>query len=334
MEKNLLGGRNYRGMKAVVLAGGYATRLWPITKHRPKMLLPIGETTVIDRIFTDLESDDRVEEVYVSTNERFAPDFEAFLADRAYEKPVVSVEETTAEDEKFGVIGALAQLIDRERIDDDLFVVAGDNLIGFDLSAFLDYFDATGSPVLAAYDVGTRERAKSYGLVELDGEQVVDFQEKPDDPKSTLVSIACYAFPRDSIRFEEYLSGDNNPDEPGWFVEWLQSREAVYAYAFDDVWFDIGTPKSYLDAVAWALDGENVIAEGATVERTELGRNVHVMAGATVVDSDLDETIVFPEATIDDCWIRESIIDKGTHIGGLDLAGALIGAHTRIPNGV
>ncbi|MFW6376839.1 MAG: nucleotidyltransferase family protein, partial [archaeon] len=100
-------------MKAVVLAGGYATRLWPITKHRPKMFLPIGETTVIDRIFSDLEADDRIDEVYVSTNDRFAEDFEDYLAASDFEKPTLSVEDTTHEDEKFGVVGALAQLVDR-----------------------------------------------------------------------------------------------------------------------------------------------------------------------------------------------------------------------------
>ena len=125
-------------MKAVVLAGGYATRMWPITKHRPKMFLPVGESTVIDRIFAELEADDRIEEVYVSTNERFAPDFEAHLAESEFEKPRLSVEETSEEDEKFGVVGALAQLVDRVGVDDDLLVIAGDNLISFDVADFLD----------------------------------------------------------------------------------------------------------------------------------------------------------------------------------------------------
>ena len=117
-------------MKAVVLAGGYATRLWPVTKHRPKMFLPVGETTVIDRILGELERDDRIDEVYVSTNERFAADFEAHLEANDYGKAQLSVEDTTEEDEKFGVIGALAQLVDREDVDgEDLLVIAGDNLL-------------------------------------------------------------------------------------------------------------------------------------------------------------------------------------------------------------
>lgn len=319
-------------MKAVVLAGGYATRLWPITKHRPKMLLPIGETTVIDRIFRALEADERIEEVYVSTNEAFADTFHAHIRESEFEKPALSIEETSEEAEKFGVVGALAQLVEREEINDDLLVVAGDNLIGFDLSAFIDFFETAETATLAAYDVGDRERAKSYGLVELDGDRVVDFQEKPDDPNSTLVSIACYAFPRESVRFEEYLEEDNNPDEPGWFLQWLQAREIVRAFTFDEAWFDIGTPQSYLDAIAWHLDGDSVIAESATVERSTIGSNVHVMAGANIVDSTLDRSIVFENATVDGCEVHGTIIDEGTRIENIDLAGALIGAHTQLSN--
>ncbi|MFB6140236.1 MAG: sugar phosphate nucleotidyltransferase [Halosimplex sp.] len=321
-------------MDAVVLAGGYATRLWPITRHRPKMMLPVGETTVIDRVLTELEGDDRIEDVYISTNERFAPDFEAHLAERDYEKPQLSVEDTTGEDEKFGVVGALAQLVDREGIDgEDLFVIAGDNLISFDLSDFLDSYEDNGATTLAAYDVGSLEKARSYGLVTLDGDRVVDFQEKPDDPESTLVSIACYVFPADQVRFGEYLEDGNNPDEPGWFLQWLVDTDEVYAYTFDEAWFDIGTPESYLTAVAYHLDGGTQVADSATVEGTELGENVHVLDGAEVVDSRLDNSIVFPGAELRDCDIRESIIDRETRLENLDLAGALIGAHTTITNG-
>ncbi|WP_435345169.1 sugar phosphate nucleotidyltransferase [Haloarchaeobius sp. HRN-SO-5] len=321
-------------MKAVVLAGGYATRLWPITKHRPKMFLPVGDSTVIDQIFGELERDDRIDEVFVSTNERFADEFETHLEASEFEKPRLSVEETTEEDEKFGVIGALAQLVDREGVDEDLLVIAGDNLISFDVSAFVDFFEARDAPTIAAYDVGSKELAKSYGLVELDGDRVVDFQEKPDDPNSTLVSIACYGFTAESVGLlEEYLAGDNNPDEPGWFVQWLQDRRPTYAFTFEGAWFDIGTPASYLDAVAWYLGGENHVAESATLENATLGENVHVMADAELVDTHVDNSVIFPEATIVESDIRNSIIDEKTHLDNLDLAGALIGAHTQISNG-
>ncbi|MFC6729774.1 NDP-sugar synthase [Natronoarchaeum mannanilyticum] len=321
-------------MKAIVLAGGYATRLWPITKNRPKMFLPIGDTTVIDRIFADLEDDDRISEVFVSTNERFAEDFREHLAESPFEKPTLTIEETVAEDEKFGVVGALAQLVDRENVEEDTVVIAGDNLISFDVSEFVDFFEEKGSPVLAAYDVGSREKAKSYGLVDIDGDEVVDFQEKPDDPNSTLVSIACYGFPADALDLlEEYLDSGNNPDEPGWFIQWLQDRRSVHAFTFEEAWFDIGTPESYLEAIAWYLGGDNHVAETATIENSRLGTNVHVMPDAEVLDSDLDQSIVFPDATLRDCDIRSSIIDRETDLDGLNLQGALIGAHTQISNG-
>ena len=318
-------------MKAVVLAGGYATRLWPITKQRPKMFLPIGETTVIDRIFADLEADERVDTVYVSTNERFADDFRDHLAESEFEKPQLSVEDTSEEDEKFGVVGALAQLVEREEVDDDLVVIAGDNLISFDVDEFVDFFEEKGSSCLAAYDVGSRELAKAYGLVELDGDRVVEFQEKPEDPNSTLVSIACYAFTEETLPLlEQYLEDGNNPDEPGWFLQWLQSRKPVYAYVFEEAWFDIGTPESYLEAVAWYLGGDSRIADSATLENTTIGENVHVMDGAEVTDANLESAIIFPEATIRGGDVRDSIIDEGTHIENMNLAGALIGAHTQI----
>ncbi|MFW5965231.1 MAG: sugar phosphate nucleotidyltransferase [Halodesulfurarchaeum sp.] len=318
-------------MDAVVLAGGYATRLWPITKHRPKMFLPIGEGTVVDRIFGELEAEDRVETVYVSTNERFVDDFRTHLSGTDYEKPVLSVEETTEEDEKFGVIGALAQLVEREAVDDDLLVLAGDNLISFGVDEFVDFFEARSAPTIAAYDVGSRERAKSYGLVELDGTRVVDFQEKPDQPQSTLVSIATYAFPAETLPLlETYLAGDNNPDEPGWFIQWLQARQSVHAFTFDGAWFDIGTPESYLDAVRWALQGSTVVAEDATVENSTLGSNVHVMDGAVIEDSSIESSVVFSNATIRNCEVRDSIIDEQTRLENIAFSSALVGAHTEI----
>lgn len=318
-------------MDAIVLAGGYATRLWPITKHRPKMFLPIGEDTVIDQVFAGLEADDRIDDVYVSTNERFAEEFTDHIEGSRFEKPRVSVEDTSEEDEKFGVIGALAQLADREGLDDDTLVIAGDNLISFDVSEFIDFFREKDDPVLAAYDVGSRAKAGSYGLIELDGERVIDFQEKPDDPKSTLVSIACYGFPARTLsQLSEYLEDGNNPDEPGWFIQWLVDREDVYGFTFDEAWFDIGTPESYLDAVEWYLGGDSYIHPDATVEDCEIGENVHVMADAHLEGVTLDRSVIFPDVTVKNCELRGTIIDNDTHIEEVALADAVIGAHTQI----
>jgi glucose-1-phosphate thymidylyltransferase len=294
------------------------------------MLLPVGESTVIDRILSDLEADDRIERVYLSTNERFAPAFEDHLAEHDYEKATLSIEDTSAETEKFGVVGALGQLVEREGVDDDLLVVAGDNLMGFSMGDFLDFYEEKAAPSIAAYDVGSLEKAKSYGLVALDDDRVVDFQEKPEEPKSTLVSIACYAFPADAVRFREYLSGDNNPDEPGWYIQWLQSEEGVFAYSFEEPWFDIGTPDAYLEAVAWALDDETIVAADATVEDCDLGENVHVMPGAELSGVALSNSIVFHDAVIEDSDLVDSIVDEHAEVTGKTLTHSLVGSYSRL----
>jgi glucose-1-phosphate thymidylyltransferase len=113
----------------------------------------------------------------------------------------------------------------------------------------------------------------------------------------------------------------------------MQSRRPIHAFTFDGAWFDIGTPESYLEAVAWELDGGNLVAESATVEGSEIRENVHVLPDAEVLDSTVEASVIFPEATVEDSELRQSIIDKDTHVENLDLAGALIGAHTTITNG-
>jgi len=318
-------------MHAIVLAGGYATRLWPVTRNRPKMFLPIGQRTIVDRVLAQLEGDDRIDDVYVSTNERFAEDFRTHLEEQSYDKPTLSVEDTTEEDEKFGVIGALDQLVEREGLDQDTVVIAGDNLISFDVSEFIDFFERKESPTLAAYDVGSKEKASSYGLVDLDGDEVVDFQEKPDNPPSTLVSIACYAFPAETLGLlGEYLESGNNPDEPGWFIQWLQNRETVSAFTFDGAWFDVGTPQGYLDAVSWYLGGGTFIHESAELRDVELGQNVHIMADVELQNVSIKNAVVFPETELSDTQVKDSIIDRDASIEGIPLDSALISAHSTL----
>jgi len=320
-------------MDAVVLAGGYATRLWPITRHRAKPLLPVAGEPIVDRILRPLEDETSVETVYVSTNERFEDDFREHLDVRGYEKTELVVEPTREEDEKLGTVGALAELVERVEMDDDLLVVAGDNLFSFELSEFVGFFEERATPCIASYDIGSREEASSYGLVELDGDRVVGFEEKPDEPESTLISIACYAYPADTLgRLDEYLADEGNPDAPGYFVEWLHECENVGAFTFDGAWFDVGTRDSYLDANAYLLDGA-LVEDGTSVEGTEVGENVYVMEGATVEDSVLENTVVFDDATLKDCTLRDSVVDSETHLENIDLSSALVGAHTKL-NGI
>ena len=127
----------------------------------------------------------------------------------------------------------------------------------------------------------------------------MNFQEKSVNPKSTLVSIACYGFPAEGLPlFEEYLSDGNNPDEPGWFMQWLQSRGNVFAYSIGGAWFDIGAVEGCLDAVEWALDGESMIAESAIVDNCTVDGSVQMLSDAKVSDTTLLRTVVFPDSQI------------------------------------
>ncbi len=318
-------------MDAIVLAGGYATRLWPITLDRPKMFLPLGEETIIDPIFESLEADERVDDVYISTNERFADEFETYLTESGYEKPTLSIEETTDEDEKFGVISALAQLVERENLSDDTIIVAGDNYLSFGVNDFIDSFRDHDAPMIAAYDVGSREKATSYGVIDVDDDQVVGFTEKPDNPSSSLVSIACYGFPAESIDLlETYLEEGNNPDEPGWFIQWLHERTATYAFTFDGAWFDIGTADSYLDAIEFMLDGEPYVADSATTENVTLDAGVQILEDATVQNADLSRTVVFPKASVTDCTLSETLVDRHASVSGVSLTESTVGAYSTL----
>jgi glucose-1-phosphate thymidylyltransferase len=138
-------------------------------------------------------------------------------------------------------------------------------------------------------------------------------------------------FPQETLpSFDTYLANDNNPDEPGWFVQWLQQRQGVDAFTFDGAWYDIGTADSYLDAVGYALDGETLVDDDATVTDSQFGENVHVMAGATVENATLSNTVVFPDATVRDATLSRSVVDTEASAVGVELSDSLLGQHTEV----
>jgi len=296
------------------------------------MFLPVGENTVIDgssRISGLMTASTRCSSRRTSASPTRSPT----ISPIARSKPTLSVGETVEEDEVRRRRGArpAGRARERRRRSHRRRRRQHDQLRSERLRRLLR---GKGNADAGRLRRGDRERAKSYGLVDLDGDEVIDFQEKPDDPKTTLVSIACYAFPAETLPdLSTYLEDGNNPDEPGWFLQWLQKRGAVHAYTFDGAWFDIGTADSYLDAVEYALDGGTLVADDAIVENSDLGDVVHVMSGATVTDSTLERAVVFPNVTITDSEIRNSVIDEGATLEGVDLSGALIGSHTSITEG-
>jgi glucose-1-phosphate thymidylyltransferase len=230
-------------MKALILAAGYATRLRPLTDAIPKQLLPVGGRPMVDLILDKIRETDAAE-VHLVTNARFAGDF-----GRWAQRNDVHVHDdgTTTNEDRLGAIGDI-QFVG---LDDDLLVIAGDNLFDFSLAEFVRFWLARpGSSCLAVHDVRDRELATQYGIVETDDSgRVVAFVEKPDDPPSTLAATATYLFARAHVRLvDEYLAAGNPPDQPGNFVGWLQAREPVYAYRFEGGWWDIGDRTQLLAA--------------------------------------------------------------------------------------
>ncbi|HVV59729.1 MAG TPA: nucleotidyltransferase family protein [Gaiellaceae bacterium] len=237
-------------MKAVVLAAGYATRLRPLTDTWAKELLPVGGRPILDWIVDAIEGVDEIDGIHVVTNARKAPAFHQWAEGRPG-AATVHDDGTTSNDDRLGAIGDLRFAIAEAGIVDDLLVIAGDNLFDFSLQAFVDAWRAHGvASAVAVRDVGLRELAARYGIVELapDG-RVVDFVEKPQDPPSTLAATATYLFHRAHVPLvERYLADGNAPDQPGRFVAWLQQREPVYAWCFEESWYDVGDHAQLLAA--------------------------------------------------------------------------------------
>ncbi|WP_414838156.1 sugar phosphate nucleotidyltransferase [Candidatus Nanosalina sp. VS9-1] len=321
-------------MKAIILAGGHATRLWPVTKHRAKPLLPLGEKPIIEYILDDLEGE--VDEVIISTNDKFAPDFDEYVEASDFEDVRVVSEDQDNEHDKPGTIGAIINLIESEGLSDDLVIVGGDNYQSFDGADFIEFVKEKDAPANVVYDVESEEMASQFGIVDVDDDRIVGFKEKPDVPPSTLASIAWYFFPEEDLdlfdRYEEHFAETDIPedqylDEPGRLIEWAHEEREMYAYSFDGEWFDVGTPQGYLNAVASITDDK--IVEG-TVKDSEVDDDSIVMEGAEVKNSKVKKSIVFPNAKIIDSEVRNSILDQHAKIKDVNLNDALIGEHTQL----
>lgn len=231
-------------MKAIILAGGYATRLRPLTDDLSKCLLPVGGRPMVDWILDRIEGVREVDGVHVVTNDRFAPDFERWAAGKRGVQ--VHNDGTRTNEDRLGAVGDIAFTVDRAGIDDDLLVIAGDNLFEYDLQEMVDFWrakteDAVGSAV-AVRDVEDLRLAAQYGVVEVDGDdRIVSFVEKPQHPTSTLCATATYLYHREHLPLiGRYIEEGNPPDQSGSFAEWLQAREPVYAFWFTGAWLDIG----------------------------------------------------------------------------------------------
>ena len=238
-------------MKGIILAGGYATRLYPLTRDRPKHLLEVGGRTILDLLLERLPLSG-LDAVYVVTNAKFAERFREWA--ESYPADVVVLDDgTTTEEDRLGAIGDLQLAIESEGLNDDLIVAAGDNIFTERLDGFARFGQEREAAAIAVYDVGDLEAMKRLSSIDVDADwRLVSFEEKPENPQSTLAGIALYFYPRTILPLVgTYLAEGNNPDQPGRLVAWLYQRTPVYAWRVPGRWFDIGTPESLAEAEAF-----------------------------------------------------------------------------------
>ncbi|MGQ9719211.1 MAG: nucleotidyltransferase family protein [Nitrososphaerales archaeon] len=216
-------------LTAIILAGGYARRLHPLTRDRPKPLLPIAKKTIIEYIVEKLIKH-VIEHIILSTNLRFESSFREWLATTNHQNIEIALNRSRSEEEKPGAVKALAEIT--SKIHSGCLIVAGDNLFTDDLEGIINLYKKKLSPIVALYDMKRPDLAKHYATVLLDQEgKIVDFEEKPSKPKTTLIGACIYILPERILpRLEEYVKKDLGKDQPGRFIEWLHRQEPVYGY--------------------------------------------------------------------------------------------------------
>lgn len=238
-------------MECILLAAGYATRLYPLTENKPKALLELGSKTILDMVAEKIEKVEDINHIYIVTNHRFAGQFSDWAKEYKGTKKVEVLDDgTTSNDNRLGAIGDIEFVIRQKNIDDELFVLASDNIFDFELTDMMDLFRSKDGDVIAAHYIEDKNVLKAMGVVKLEeGGKVTEFVEKPAEPQSNYGALPFYIYRKSTVpMIDKYLKDGNNPDAPGYFVGWLVDRADVYAYQFDVMAIDIGTPESYYEA--------------------------------------------------------------------------------------
>lgn len=230
-------------MKCILLCAGYATRLFPLTENFPKALLEIGGRPLLDYTLDEVNSIDKIDEIYLVTNKKYAPHFKAWADSKNNSKKITIFDDgTTTNENRLGAIGDIKFVIDQAKLDDDMLVIAGDNLFTFKLNDFVKFQEERGGSAVCVKEE-TYEKLKGLGVVQVNDEMtIIGFEEKPAEPKSTLAAYAEYIYPRETLpTFDRYIAEGNNIDAPGRFVSYLYDKEQVSAFKFEGECYDVGT---------------------------------------------------------------------------------------------
>lgn len=227
-------------MKALILASGFGTRLYPLTLTKAKALLEYKGKAILSHVVDKIPQD---LDILVNVNKKFEADFRRWQSsiDRAV---TLWVEPVLTEEQALGAVSSLDYWIRHKKIDDDLLVIASDNYFEFDLRRFISAYDG-GNTLVAVYDIGDRSKANQYGVVRLDGSRIAELEEKPAQPKSSLIAVACYIFPTRIFPLLSQFCAQGRRDHLGSFIAHLVETDEVHAYTFTEPWFDIGSIEVY-----------------------------------------------------------------------------------------
>ena len=239
-------------MDSIILAGGFAKRMWPLTKDTPKQLLNLGGKPMLQHVIESLE---RVgpSRIILSVNSFFASQFQEFVDDYSGSINLqLYVESSSKEEEKLGALGALNLLFKDLEISGPVFIAGGDNLSDFNLGQMITVAENTGKDVIGLYDVEDVELAKLYGIAHQEGDRIIDFVEKPSNPPSTLAATAYWLLSSEGISsFLEYIDSGGDRDALGNFLAWNVKKNDVRSVAFRGTWYDVGGLESYREAQVW-----------------------------------------------------------------------------------
>lgn len=239
-------------MKCILLCAGYATRLFPLTKNFPKALLEIEDgKPLLDYILEEVNTIDEVDQIYLVTNAKYYEHFKNWSDNKNNSKPIKVINDNTdSNDNRLGAIGDIKYVIDNENVNDDLLIIAGDNLFDYKLKGVIDYYKNKNAITICAKEINDVNILKGFAVAKLDSnDKILELEEKPEVPKSNIGVYATYVYPKFVIdEIHKYLSEGNKPDAPGYLVEYLYKKHPVYAYKFEGNCYDVGTFES-LDLV-------------------------------------------------------------------------------------
>jgi glucose-1-phosphate thymidylyltransferase len=229
-------------MKALILAAGYATRLYPLTENTPKPLIKVADITILDHIIKKVDALPQIDQIYIVTNDKFNHHFISWLRTTNLNTPCKVLNDGSKNNEdRLGAVGDIHFTLNNETINDDLLVIAGDNLFGFELSNFTNFFNQTQSTIVAFHDLKDIEKVRNkFGVGILNGTKILNFEEKPSEPKSALASTACYLFHKNDLHLVSKALQTKNADNPGDLLKYIAENSQAHGFVFNEHWFDIG----------------------------------------------------------------------------------------------